>query len=205
MDPKTVGINDSKIILSPRSGRHGVRHRLDELGIAVESEEQFEKVYQRFLAVADRKKVVYDEDLEAIATDEARAAAQIYELVQLQVTCGDQAIPTATVKLRHENRAILMDADTGNGPVDAVYRAINRIVRVPNDLIEISLQSVTEGTDAQAGVTIRVRSGDDIFSGHAAHTDIIVAATKAYLNALNKLLAKAPGRQQHAVPERAAV
>jgi 2-isopropylmalate synthase len=205
MDPKTVGINDSKIILSPRSGRHGVRHRLDELGIAVESEEQFEKVYQRFLAVADRKKVVYDEDLEAIATDEARAAAQIYELVQLQVTCGDQAIPTATVKLRHENRAILMDADTGNGPVDAVYRAINRIVRVPNDLIEISLQSVTEGTDAQAGVTIRVRSGDDIFSGHAAHTDIIVAATKAYLNALNKLLAKAPGRQQQAVPERAAV
>jgi 2-isopropylmalate synthase len=135
--------------------------------------------------------------------DEARQVEQVYELVQLQVTCGDQAIPTATVKLRHENRAILMDADTGNGPSDAIYRAVNRIVRVPNELIEIALQSVTEGTDAQAEVTIRIRAGDDIFTGHAAHTDIIVAATKAYLNALNKMLgknAKGSGR-----PEKASV
>lgn len=201
MDPKDVGITDSKIILSPRSGRHGVRHRLGELGYTFADETQFEKVYQRFLAVADRKKMVYDEDLEALATDEARQVDHVYELVQLQVTCGDQAIPTATVKLRHQNRAILMDADTGNGPVDAVYRAINRIVRVPNELIEISLQSVTEGTDAQAGVTIRIRAGDEIFSGHSAHTDIIVAATKAYLNALNKLLSKVPGRQEQAVAD----
>ena len=207
IDPKTVGINESKIILSPRSGRAGVKHRLTELGYAFEGDgEQFERIYQRFLGVADRKKVVYDEDLEALATDEARhPATQIYELVTLQVTCGDGAIPTATVKLRHENRAILMDADTGNGPVDAVYRAINRIVRVPNDLTEIALQSVTEGTDAQAAITIRVRAGDDIFTGHAAHTDIIVAAAKAYLSALNKLLAKEPGRQMNAVAERALV
>ncbi len=201
IDPKDVGINESKIILSPRSGRHGVRHRLQELGHAFTDDEQFEKVYQRFLGVADKKKMVYDEDLEALATDEARQVPQTYELVQLQVTCGDQAMPTATVKLRHENRAILLDADTGNGPVDAVYRAINRIVRVPNELIEISLQSVTEGTDAQAEVTIRVRSGEDIYSGHAAHTDIIVAATKAYLNALNKLLNKAPARRDQPVLE----
>ncbi len=205
MDPRTVGIDESKIILSSRSGRHGVRHRLEQLGITFEEEAQFERIYQRFLEVADRKKLIYDEDLEAIATDEVKLPNQIYELVQLQVTCGDQAIPTATVKLRHENRAILMDADTGNGPVDAIYRAINRIVRVPNELIEISLQSVTEGTDAQAAVTIRIRVGDDIFSGHAAHTDIIVAATKAYLNALNKLLAKAPGRQVQSAVERVSV
>lgn len=206
IDPKTVGINESKIILSPRSGRAGVKHRLTELGYTFEADEQFERIYQRFLGVADRKKVVYDEDLEALATDESRhSATQTYELVTLQVTCGDGAIPTATVKLRHENRAILMDADTGNGPVDAVYRAINRIVRVPNDLTEIALQSVTEGTDAQAAITIRVRAGDDIFTGHAAHTDIIVAAAKAYLNALNKLLAKEPGRQANAVIERALV
>jgi 2-isopropylmalate synthase len=127
---------------------------------------------------------------------------QVYELVAVQVTCGDNVLPTATVKLRHENRAILMDADTGNGPVDAVYRAINRIVRVPNDLIEIALQSVTEGTDAQASMTVRVRAGDDIFTGHAAHTDIVVAATKAYLNALNKLLARAPVKQDRAIGER---
>lgn len=205
IDPKDVGIPDSKIILSPRSGRHGVKHRLEALGYTYEDEETFERVYQRFLQVADRKKLVYDEDLDAIATDEGRSVSQTYELVQLQVTCGDQAIPTATVKLRHENRAILMDADTGNGPVDAIYRAINRIVRVENELIEISLQSVTEGTDAQAEVTIRIRSGDDIFSGHAAHTDIIVAATKGYLNALNKLLARTPGRQVQSIAERAVV
>ena len=205
IDPRDVGINESKIILSPRSGRHGVRHRLQELGHAYTDEEQFEKVYQRFLGVADKKKMVYDEDLEALATDESRQVPQTYELVQLQVTCGDQAMPTATVKLRHENRAILMDADTGNGPVDAVYRAINRIVRVPNELTEISLQSVTEGTDAQAGVTIRIRSGDDIYSGHAAHTDIIVAATQAYLNALNKLLAKSPAAQDRSLRAEAVV
>jgi 2-isopropylmalate synthase len=207
IDPKSVGINDSKIVLSPRSGRAGVRHRLSELGhvFGEGEEDQFEKVYQRFLAVADRKKMVYDEDLEALATDEARQGEQVYELVQIQVTCGDGAIPTATVKLRHENRAVLMDADTGNGPVDAVYRAINRIVRVPNELIEIALQSVTEGTDAQAEVTIRIRAGEDIFTGHAAHTDIIVAATKAYLNALNKLLGKIPGRREKPVMEPAIV
>ncbi|GAB4469670.1 MAG: 2-isopropylmalate synthase [Armatimonadaceae bacterium] len=205
IDPKDVGISDSKIILSPRSGRHGVRHRLEQLGHTFTEEDQFERVYQRFLQVADRKKLVYDEDLEALATDETRTGSQTYELVQLQVTCGDQSIPTATIKLRHENRAILMDADTGNGPVDAIYRAINRIVRVPNELIEISLQSVTEGTDAQAEVTIRIRAEEEIFSGHAAHTDIIVAATKAYLNALNKLLDKQPGKQERAVLERAGV
>ena len=157
------------------------------------------------MTVADRKKTIYDEDLEALATDEARLVNQTYELVQLQVTCGDSAIPTATVKLRHANRAVLMDADTGNGPVDAIYRAINRIVKVPNELIEISLQSVTEGTDAQAAVTIRVRAGEEVFSGHAAHTDIIVAAAKAYLNALNKQLLQQPGRIEQPESERVGV
>jgi len=197
IDPADVGISESKIVLSPRSGRHALKHRLEVLGHTFGTDEAFEKVYARFLEVADRKKIVYDEDLEALASDEARAGSQEYELVQLQVTCGDGAIPTATVKLRHANRAILMDADTGNGPVDALYRAINRIVKVENELIEISLQSVTEGTDAQASVTIRVRAGEEIFSGHAAHTDIIVASAKAYLSALNKLIALQPGRLAH--------
>ena len=194
IDPADVGISESKIVLSPRSGRHALRHRLEVLGHAYTADDAFEKVYQRFLKVADQKKLVYDEDLEALASDEERQSDQLYVLEQVQVTCGDAALPTATVKLRHRNQAVVLDADTGNGPVDAVYRAINRIVKVPNELIEISLRSVTEGTDALAEVTIRVRSGDDIFSGNAAHTDIIVAATRAYLNALNKLLARQRGR-----------
>ncbi len=200
IDPKTVGIHESKIILSARSGRAGVRHRLAELGHTLGVEDDFEKVYARFLQIADSKKVVYDEDLDAIVSDEVRTVPQTYELVQVQVACGDQTIPTATVKLRHENRAVLMDADTGNGPVDAIYRAVNRIVGVPNDLIEFTVQSVTEGIDAMADVTIRIEAeGGTIYTGHAANTDIFVASTKAYLQALNKQIARAGGRAQ---PER---
>lgn len=194
IDPKDVGINESKIILSARSGRHGVKHRLQELGYEFANEDEFEKVYSRFLSVADNKKVVYDEDLEAIVADEVTNVPQAYELVQVQVSSGDQAIPTATVKLRNESRAVLMDADTGNGPVDAIYRAINRIVNVPNELIEYTVQSVTEGIDAMADVTIRIKADGMIYTGHAANTDILVASTKAYLQALNKQIARVAGR-----------
>lgn len=193
IDPKSIGIMESKIILSARSGRHGVRHRLEELGYAFPNQEDFERLYERFLKVADSKKVVYDDDLKAIASDSITTVPQTYELDHLQVTCGDHAIPTATVQLLHEGQ-IVRDADTGNGPVDAIYRAINRIVRVPNELIEYTVQSVTEGIDAMADVTIRLRSDGDIYTGHAAHTDIVVASAKAYVQALNKQLARTSGR-----------
>ncbi|HEY3331571.1 MAG TPA: 2-isopropylmalate synthase [Capsulimonadaceae bacterium] len=193
IDPKSIGLNESKIILSARSGRHGVRHRLEELGYSFEAAEDFEKVYERFLKVADSKKVVYDEDLKAIVSDSISTVPQTYELDHVQVTCGDHAIPTATVQLLHEG-AIVRDADAGNGPVDAIYRAINRIVGVPNDLIEYTVQSVTEGIDAMADVTIRLRSEENIYTGRAAHTDIIVASAKAYVQALNKQLARTSGR-----------
>lgn len=196
IDPKTVGITESKIILSARSGRAGVKHRLAELGHVFETEDEFERVYARFLTVADNKKIVYDEDLGAIVSDEMITVPQTFELVQVQISAGDQSIPTATVKLRYENADILLDADTGNGPVDAVYRAINRIVKVPNDLIEYSVQSVTQGIDAMADVTIRIKAeGNLIYTGHAAHTDIFVASTKAYLQALNKQIARHAGGQ----------
>ena len=101
------------------------------------------------------------------------------------------------MKLRHLNKPILMDADTGNGPVDSIYRAINRIVQVPNDLIEFTMQSVTEGIDAMADVTIRIKDeGGMIYTGHAANTDIFVASTKAYLQALNKQIARSGGRTE---------
>jgi len=195
IDPEMVGITESKIILSARSGRAGVRHRLSELGHQFASEEEFERVYHRFLTVADSKKVVYDEDLDAIVSDEVTNVPQTYELVQVQVAAGDSTIPTATVQLRHSEKGLLLDADTGNGPVDAVYRAINRIVGVPNELIEFTVQSVTEGIDAMADVTIRIKAeGEIIYTGRAAHTDIFVASTKAYLQALNKQIARMSGR-----------
>jgi 2-isopropylmalate synthase len=194
MDPATIGITESKIILSARSGRHGVKHRLSELGYSSHDAEEFEKIYDRFLRVADSKKVVYDEDLKAIVSDEVSTVFQTYELEHVQVSCGDHAVPTATVRLRFENRDLITDADTGNGPVDSIYRAINRIVQLRNELIEYTVKSVTEGIDAMADVTIRLKVEDEIYTGHAAHTDIIVASAKAYLQALNKQIAKQSGR-----------
>jgi 2-isopropylmalate synthase len=187
IDPHDVGILESKIILTARSGRHALQHRLQELGYNF-SEEQIDKVYTRFLEIADRKKQVYDEDLEAIAADETRGVFQTYELLHVQVSCGDKLIPTATVTIRDAQGNERTDSCHGTGPVDAVYRAINRIVAVENDLIEFNIQAVTEGIDALAEVTIRIRRGNDIYTGRGAHTDIVVASARAYIHALNKLV-----------------
>jgi 2-isopropylmalate synthase len=187
IDPKAVGIPESKILLSARSGRHALQHRLGELGFTLR-EDQVDKVYERFLQVADRKKLVYDEDLEAIVADETSSVNVSYELEQVQVSCGDRNIPTATVRLRGPDGEVFTDSAHGTGPVDAIYRAINRLVKAQNDLIEFSVQAVTEGIDALAEVTIRIRQGNDIYTGRAAHSDICVASGKAYMQALNRLL-----------------
>ena len=196
IDPRDVGVPDSAIILSARSGRHGLRHRLAELGIVLD-EEQFEKVYERFLEVADRKKTVDTRDLEAIVGDEARMFfEETYHLEQVQVSCGSQSIPTATVRIKGPDGNVVCDADHGTGPVDAVYRAINRVIGEPNELIEFSVQAVTEGIDAVGRVTIRIQADKPvnggarrIFSGHGADTDIVTASAKAYMFALNRLIA----------------
>jgi 2-isopropylmalate synthase len=139
--------------------------------------------------VADKKREITDWDLEAIVNDEIQQAPEVYRLDLVQVSCGDRAQPTATVRLITPDGAEIIDAAIGTGPVDAVYCAINRLVTIPNELIEFSVKSVTEGLDAMGEVTIRLRHEDRIFSGHAANTDIIVASAQAYLNALNRLWA----------------
>ncbi|MGD9002324.1 MAG: alpha-isopropylmalate synthase regulatory domain-containing protein, partial [Anaerolineae bacterium] len=196
INPHDVGVPESVIVLSARSGRHGLRHRLAELGYTLD-EGQFEKVYQRFLEVADKKKTVDTRDLEAIVADEAQMFFdEAYHLEQIQVSCGGQSIPTATVRIRQPDGTVVCDADHGTGPVDAVYRAINRVIGEPNELIEFSIQAVTEGIDAVGRVTIRIQAdepvnGDkrQVFSGHGADTDIITASAKAYMFALNRLIA----------------
>jgi 2-isopropylmalate synthase len=198
INPRDVGVPDSEIILSARSGRAGLRHRLAALGYTLK-EEQFEKVYQRFLVVADKKKTVDTRDLEAIVADEAQVFFdEAYHLEHIQVTCGDHSIPTATVRIRGPKGQMFCDADHGTGPVDAIYRAINRVIGEPNELIEFSIQAVTEGIDAVGRVTIRIEADEPVpengverrvFSGHGADTDIIVASAKAYMFALNRLIA----------------
>jgi 2-isopropylmalate synthase len=198
IDPRDVGIPDSEIILSARSGRAGLRHRLVELGYTLD-EEQFEKVYRRFLDVADKKKTIDTRDLEAIVADEAQVFfEEAYHLEQVQVACGDHSIPTATVRIRDAAGRTYCDADHGTGPVDAVYRAINRVIGEANELIEFSIQAVTEGIDAVGRVTVRIQAEQAVhengvarrtFSGRGSDTDIVVASAKAYMFALNRLIA----------------
>jgi 2-isopropylmalate synthase len=198
INPRDVGVPDSEIVLSARSGRAGLRHRLAELGYTLD-QEQFEKVYERFLIVADKKKTVDTRDLEAIIADEVQMFfEETFHLEHVQVSCGDHSVPTATVCLAGPDGQVICDADHGTGPVDAVYRAINRVIGEPNELIEFSVQAVTEGIDAVGRVTIRIQAEEPVkengyerrvFSGRGSDMDIVVASAKAYMFALNRLIA----------------
>ncbi|MBD2100481.1 2-isopropylmalate synthase [Leptolyngbya sp. FACHB-261] len=194
MDAQSIGLSENLIILGKHSGRNAFRTRLKELGFEL-SEQDLNKAFLRFKELADKKKEISDWDLEAIVNDEVRSYPQAFQLEHVQVSCGDHELPTATVRLLMPDGQELTDAAVGTGPVDAVYKAINRLVDVPNELIEFSVQSVTAGIDAIGEVTIRLRHENRVFSGHAANTDIIVASAQAYTNALNRLhftLASAP-------------
>jgi 2-isopropylmalate synthase len=186
MDAQLIGLTDNQIILGKHSGRNAFRTRLKELGFEL-SDTELNKAFVRFKEVADKKKEISDRDLEAIVNDEIQQAPDLFRVELVQVSCGSNAQPTATVTLRTPDGEELTDAAIGTGPVDAVYKAINRVVNVPNELIEFSVQSVTAGIDALGEVTIRLRHESRVYSGHAANTDIIVASAHAYVNALNRL------------------
>ena len=204
MQPETVGLHASSLVLGKHSGRHAFRKRLEELGYGDLSKEELNKAFDRFKRLADKKKIVTDSDIEAIISDEFYQPEEIWKLNDLHVTCGDRVKATATVTLTDPNGAEFTDAAIGTGPVDAVYKAINRIVGVSNQLTEFVVNAVTEGIDAIGEVTIRIQpengeayttnpqTGAHVartFSGHGASTDIIVASARAYMSALNKLMA----------------
>lgn len=188
MDPRTVGIPASSLVLGKLSGRHAFKERLAELGYSL-SEENFNRAFSAFKELADKKKEITDRDIESLIAQELRTVSEIYHLDRVQVSCGDRGIPTASVILIAPDGQGLADAALGTGPVDAVYKAINRIVGVPNVLTEFSVKSVTEGIDAIGEVLIRIESEGITYTGRGADTDIIVASAKAYMNALNRLLA----------------
>ncbi len=187
VDPTTVGISASRLVLGKLSGRHALKERLAELGYSL-TEENLKRVFSAFKELADKKKAVTDRDIESLVAEEQRTVSEIYHLDRLQVTCGDRGIPTASVQLITPDGQVLADAALGTGPVDAMYKAINRIVGVPNKLTEFSVKSVTEDIDAIGEVFIRIESEGITYTGRGADTDIIVASAKAYMNALNRLL-----------------
>ena len=188
MDPRTVGIPASSLVLGKLSGRHAFKERLAELGYNL-NEEDFIRAFSAFKELADKKKEIADRDIESLVAQEQRSVSETYHLDRIQVSCGDRGIPTAAVKLTTADGQVLADAALGTGPIDAVCKAINRLVGVPNVLTEFSVKSVTEGIDAIGEVLIRIESEGITYTGRGADTDIIVASAKAYMNALNRLLA----------------
>ena len=203
MLPETVGLHRSRLVLGKHSGRHALKVRLAELDFEVDDEE-LKVIFKRFKDLADKKKIVSDADLEALVEDQLYQAQEIYKLDGLQVACGTIGLPTATVRLVGPNGNLHIQAALGTGPVDAAYKAIDEVVKMPNTLLEFHIHAVTEGIDAIGEVTVRLepengsipertspQSGEvhkRTFGGYGAHTDIIVAGAKAYLAALNKLL-----------------
>lgn len=205
MRPEHVGLGDSSLVLGKHSGRHAFRIRLEQLGYTDLKKEELEQAFERFKRVADKKKTVTDADLEAIVADEIYQPTEYWKLRYIQVTCGDHLKATATIGMTDPNGVAVEDAAIGTGPVDAMYQAINRIVNEPNTLTEFHVDAVTEGIDSLGKVTIRIQphaeeeagmthpqtgsSRARTFSGHGTSTDIVVASARAYVSALNKMLA----------------
>ncbi|MBZ0113443.1 MAG: 2-isopropylmalate synthase [Thermoanaerobaculia bacterium] len=195
MTPQTVGAEGSRLVLGKHSGKHAVRQRLEQLGIDV-PEASVGELFRAFKALADRKKTVTDADLRALVTDEVQIEDALYELVDLQVSCGRPGLSTATVRLSCPGGHERVAASVADGPVNAAFRAIDSLLETPNTLIEYAVHGVTAGRDALGEVTVRLAPEDSVdegnttsFGGYGADTDVIAASAKAYLSALNQLIA----------------
>ena len=187
MTPESVGLTASALVLGKHSGRHAFKKRLEELGHSL-TDEMLNRAFERFKALADLKKEVFDEDLDAIVTDEARDE-DYCKLGQITVVSGSFAVATATVQMEI-NGEVVRSAEMGDGPVDAAFKAIKKMTKSEAKLTQYNVGSITGGTDAQGEVTVRVEQDGQTVVGKGASTDIIVASAKAYIHALNRLHSK---------------
>ena len=200
MQPERVGVPGNTLVLGKLSGRAGLQSRLEALGYSL-SREEISGIFESFKALADKKREVTDRDLEILMDEEKRVATEpiSYTLDQVHFSSGNHDIPTATVRLVGPGGNTLTDASTGNGPVDAVCKAIDRVIGCSAKLVDFNVQSVSEGLDSIGTVTIRIDSEGRTFSGRGASTDVIVASAKAYLSAVNRMLASEEGAELPAV------
>ena len=187
MRPEDVGITESRVVLTARTGRHGLSDRLMKLGYTL-SRQELDQAYERFLSVADKKQEVFDEDLIAILHDEIHPLPETYRLEYLHIYSGTSAIPTATVRVRvgdgtREGAAI------GDGPVDAACRAISAVTATSARLVRYEIRAVTSGTEAMGEVTVQLEEEGRKVLGRGASTDVIEASARAYIDGLNKLAA----------------
>jgi 2-isopropylmalate synthase len=189
MTPESVGLKTNALVLGKHSGRHAFKKRLEDLGYEFD-DEQLNKAFVRFKALADLKKELFDEDLDAIMADEVNAQAdEKFKLSHVTVTCGSFAVATATVQMEIEGTQS-RTAELGDGPVDAVLKAIKKLTKTKAKLLQYNVGSITGGTDALGEVTVRLEEGDRTVLGRGSSTDIIEASAKAYINALNRLQSK---------------
>ncbi|MDQ7031491.1 MAG: 2-isopropylmalate synthase [Desulfonauticus sp.] len=188
MTPQSVGKTSSDIVLGKHSGRHAIKQKLQELGYNL-GEEELNKVFLAVKNLADKKKKIYDEDVEAIVLEEVYRLPDKFELKYLSAISGNMAIPTAVLKMQVNGEEKKL-ADFGVGPIDAIFNTISRIVDRKPKLLRYSVNAITGGTDAQGEVTVRVEENNLTAVGRASDPDIIVASAKAYINALNRLVKK---------------
>jgi 2-isopropylmalate synthase len=186
MDPAHVGISANSLVLGKHSGRHAFKDRVAQLGFTL-SDEQLEAAFHKFKTLADKKKEVFDEDIEALVDEQLEVDTALWELVGLQVTAGSNTIPTATVSLKDANGEVQQDASIGDGPVDAIYSAIARLTGVRASLQDYRIRAVTKGKEAQGEVQIELNHSGKIVRGRGLSTDILEASALAYLSAINRL------------------
>ena len=185
MRPEDVGLSESRVVLTARTGRAGLRDRLDKLGYSLSAEE-LDRTYQRFLTIADKKQEVFDEDLIAMLHDENRVAPETFSLEYLHFYSGTSAIPTATVRIKAGGE-VREGVAIGDGPVDAAYKAISAVARRSARLERYDIRAVTSGTEAMGEVTVQLEDGGRRVKGRGVSTDVIEASARAYLDGLNKL------------------
>jgi 2-isopropylmalate synthase len=186
MDPRDVGIPENRLVLGKHSGRHAFRERVEHLGFRLD-EPALACAFEQFKALADKKKSVYDEDIEAILDQQLQTEKSLWDLVRLTVVSGTGMESMATVVLRDASGVEKMDAAPGDGPIDAVYSAMQRITGVSIELLDYQTRAVTAGKDAQGEANIQVRHGDVTVRGRGVSTDVIEAAARAYLSAVNRI------------------
>ena len=184
MTPESVGVPTSRLVLGKHSGRHAFKKRLAELGVEL-AEADLSKAFVRFKALCDLKKEVFDEDLLALVEDEVLSASEAVSLEHLQFTGGTNIIPTATVRLRVGGE-VVQESGWGDGPVDAAYKAIDLITKIPGKLLEYQIRAVTAGKDAMGEVTVVAEMNGQRVVGRGSSTDVIEASVRAYLNAVNR-------------------
>jgi 2-isopropylmalate synthase len=185
MTPQSIGRASNELVLGKHSGRHAFRDRLVELGYALEGDE-FQEAFKRFKDLADKKKTIYNEDLEAILADAVSHEDDRFSLGNLAIVSGTFTTPTATLELSVDGE-LHKTATMGDGPVDAVFKAIAELSETKSELVQYQVKAITGGMDALGEVTVTVEEDGRRVIGHGAHTDVIVASAKAYVHALNKL------------------